>query len=58
MELKKSKMIVECYAGIKNILNEYQDNFDVGKNRDSNFVFGPAQPRSIFGGIKIRSGKL
>ena len=58
MELKKSKMIVECYAGIKNILNEYQDNFDVGKNRDSNFVFGPAQPRTIFGGVKIRSGKL
>ena len=31
---------------------------DVGKNRDSNFVYGPAQPRTIFGGIKIRSGKL
>lgn len=57
-ELKKSKMIIEWYVGVKNILNEYQDYFDVGKNRDSNFVFGPAQPRSIFGGIKIRSGKL
>ena len=57
-ELKKSKMIIEWYAGVKNILNEYQDYFDVGKNRDSNFVFGPAQPRTIFGGIKIRSGKL
>ena len=58
MGLKKSKMIIEWYAGIKNILNEYQDYFDVGKNRDSNFIFGPAQPRTIFGGVKIRSGKL
>mgnify|MGYP001215233837 CR=1 FL=1 len=57
-ELKKSKMIIEWYAGVKNILNEYQDYFDIGKNRDSNFVFGPAQPRTMFGGIKIRSGKL
>ena len=49
----KSK--VEVYSGIKNILNSYQNNFDIGKNRDSNFVFGPSIPRTLYFGIKIQS---
>lgn len=43
---------LELYAGLKNIMNSYQENFDIGKNRDSNFVFGPAQPRTFFIGMK------
>ena len=43
---------VEFYGGVKNIFNSYQSTFDIGKNRDSNFVFGPAQPRTIFVGAK------
>ena len=43
---------LEIYGGIKNILNSYQETFDIGKNRDSNFVFGPAQPRTFFVGLK------
>ena len=58
VEVKKSKLVIEWFAGVKNILNAYQDYFDIGKNRDSNFVYGPAQPRTLFGGIKIQSGKL
>lgn len=46
---------VEFYGGIKNIFNSYQANFDIGKNRDSNFVFGPALPRTLFVGIKLKS---
>ena len=49
----KSK--VDVYSGIKNILNSYQNNFDIGKNRDSNFVFGPSIPRTLYFGIKIQS---
>ncbi len=49
----KLPFTLECYAGVKNILNAYQESFDIGKNRDSNFVFGPAQPRTIFVGIKL-----
>ena len=45
----------EVYTGIKNITNSYQDEFDVGKNRDSNFVYGPGQPRTFYVGFKIRS---
>lgn len=43
---------LEIYVGIKNIFNSYQQTFDIGKNRDSNFVFGPAQPRTFFVGLK------
>lgn len=45
---------IEIYGGIKNILNAYQDNFDTGKNRDSNFVYGPALPRMVYLGVKVR----
>ena len=43
---------LELYGGVKNLFNNYQETFDIGKNRDSNFVFGPSQPRTIFVGLK------
>ncbi len=46
---------VELYGGVKNIFNSYQDDFDIGKNRDSNYVYGPAQPRTFFVGVKFSS---
>ena len=46
---------IEIYSGIKNILNSYQNRFDVGKNRDSNFVFGPSIPRTVYFGVRIQS---
>ena len=49
------KSNIEIYSGIKNILNSYQDIFDIGKNRDSNFVFGPSIPRTLYFGIKFKS---
>ena len=47
---------LELYGGIKNITNAYQDNFDIGKNRDSNFIYGPSTPRTFFLGIKMAAG--
>lgn len=46
---------LELYGGIINIFNAYQDNFDIGKNRDSGFIYGSAQPRTFYFGIKIKS---
>jgi outer membrane receptor for ferrienterochelin and colicins len=46
---------LEFYTGAKNLFNAYQTNFDVGKDRDSNFIFGPAIPRTFFIGIKFGS---
>ncbi|WP_432672509.1 TonB-dependent receptor [Flavobacterium sp. SM2513] len=50
---KKFDMNFEIYGGLKNIFNQYQSDFDIGKNRDSNYVYGPALPRTIFVGLKI-----
>lgn len=55
LSLEKLKTNIELYAGVKNMFNSYQDDFDIGKNRDSNFVYGPAQPRTFFIGLKFRS---
>ncbi|ARV09589.1 TonB-dependent receptor [Winogradskyella sp. PC-19] len=43
-------------AGIKNMFNSFQDDFDVGAARDSDYVYGPALPRTFFVGVKI--GKM
>ncbi|CAI8350446.1 MAG: Colicin I receptor [Owenweeksia sp. TMED14] len=53
LSLVKMETEIELYSGIKNIFNSYQNNFDVGKNRDSNFVFGPSFPRTFFIGMKF-----
>ena len=46
---------LEVFGGIKNIFNAYQDDFDTGKNRDSNYVYGPGMPRTFFIGLRILS---
>ena len=44
---------MDLFAGIKNIFNQYQSDFDIGKNRDSNYIYGPAQPRTTYFGVKL-----
>ncbi len=44
---------INLFGGVKNLFNSYQDDFDVGPNRDSDYIYGPAMPRSIFLGIKF-----
>lgn len=50
---KKYDLNFEIYGGLRNSFNQYQTDFDSGKNRDSNYVYGPALPRTIFFGLKI-----
>ena len=54
IQLKNMQSKLELYSGVKNIFNSYQDNFDLGKNRDSNFVYGPSLPRTFFVGLKLK----
>ena len=54
-DMKTLNTGLELFGGVKNITNAYQDNFDTGKNRDSNFVFGPSAPRTLFIGLRLRS---
>ena len=44
---------MNIFAGFKNILNSYQDDFDTGATRDSDYVYGPSLPRTFFFGIKF-----
>lgn len=46
---------LEVFAGIRNLTNAYQSDFDSGKNRDSNYVYGPGLPRTYVAGIKLKS---
>ncbi|WP_459212624.1 TonB-dependent receptor [Aquimarina rhabdastrellae] len=43
-------------GGVKNLFNSYQDDFDIGAGRDSDYIYGPNAPRSFFIGIKL--GKM
>ena len=53
--IKNLKSNMELFGGIKNLFNAYQNDFDSGKNRDSNYVYGPAAPRTFFVGLRISS---
>ena len=44
---------LELSGGVKNIFNSYQPEFDSGPERDSDFIYGPMAPRSIFLSLKI-----
>lgn len=43
-------------VGVKNLFNAYQDDFDIGSMRDSDYIYGPNAPRTFFVGLKF--GKL
>ncbi|TDQ31095.1 TonB-dependent receptor [Zeaxanthinibacter enoshimensis] len=44
---------VELSGGVQNLFNSYQDNFDSGPLRDSDFIYGPNRPRTVFVGLKF-----
>ena len=46
-------MNLQVNAGIQNIFNAYQNDFDKGADRDSGYIYGPSLPRSFFAGVKI-----
>ena len=44
---------LEVFAGVKNIFNQYQKDFDKGKDRDADYIYGPQHPRTYFMGLKL-----
>ena len=44
---------LQVNAGVRNILNSYQNDFDRGSARDSGYIYGPSLPRAIFVGAKL-----
>ncbi len=44
---------LDFFAGIQNIFNSFQADFDRGAERDAGYVYGPVRPRTFFAGMKI-----
>ena len=44
---------LQLNAGVQNIFNAYQRDFDQGKERDSGYIYGSSMPRSYFAGAKL-----
>jgi outer membrane receptor for ferrienterochelin and colicins len=49
----KENVVLQFNAGMKNVLNSYQKDFDKGEFRDSGYFYGPGMPRTVFVGVKI-----
>ena len=46
---------LQVNAGVQNILNSFQNDFDSGADRDSGYMYGPTLPRTFFIGLKLMS---
>ena len=44
---------LQLNAGIQNIFNSFQRDFDSGADRDSGYIYGPTLPRAIYFGVKL-----
>lgn len=49
----KLKLVLD--AGVKNLFNSYQDDFDWGASRDATYVYGPVTPRTVYVKVKLMS---
>ena len=47
----KAASVILISAGVQNIFNEFQKDFDRGPDRDSNYMYGPGRPPTLFAGI-------
>mgnify|MGYP001050640741 CR=1 FL=1 len=47
------EMNMQLNAGIQNIFDSYQSDFDRGIERDAGYVYGPQRPRTYFVGVKF-----
>ena len=55
LPVESIKQNISFFGGVKNLFNSYQDDFDRGRYRDSNFVYGPPRPITFFLGVKLES---
>ena len=47
------RLKVEASAGVSNVFNSYQTDFDTGYLRDSGYIYGPAMPRSLTASVSL-----
>ena len=44
---------LDVSAGVQNLFNSFQRDFDSGDERDSSYIYGPSRPRTFFVGLKL-----
>ncbi|MBQ8499333.1 MAG: TonB-dependent receptor [Bacteroidales bacterium] len=44
---------LQINAGVQNLFNAFQNDFDQGPDRDSGYIYGPASPRAFYLGVKL-----
>jgi outer membrane receptor for ferrienterochelin and colicins len=44
---------LQLNAGMQNIFNSFQKDFDSGADRDSGYIYGPTLPRTAYFGVKL-----
>ncbi len=44
---------IEIFAGVQNVLNSFQTDFDMGVKRDAGFIYGPSRPITLLMGMKV-----
>ena len=44
---------LQLNAGVQNIFNAFQRDFDQGPDRDSGYIYGPSAPRCFYLGVKL-----
>jgi len=49
-------LMLDISGGVQNLFNAYQNDFDSGPLRDSDYVYGPFRPRSYF--LSLRVGRF
>jgi len=49
----KGDFRVQVFTGIQNIFNAFQNDFDLGAQRDAGYIYGPIRPRTVFMGLKF-----
>lgn len=52
-DMKVNGAGIQLFAGVKNVLNSYQADFDSGIYRDPSYIYGPLFPRTVYFGIKM-----
>lgn len=49
-----SSSTLQLYLGANNLLNSFQKDFDFGSFRDSAYIYGPTQPRTVYMGLSLK----
>jgi outer membrane receptor for ferrienterochelin and colicins len=52
-KFKGAPQRLQLFGGVQNIFNQFQNDFDIGKFRDSNYIYGPSRPRTFYAGLKF-----